>query len=47
MTLTDYKYQGRRGLAGIEDSINVSIQRLEDYIEKRGEGMVTCHQKQY
>ena len=25
-----------RGLAGIEDSVDISIQRLEDYIEKRG-----------
>ncbi len=26
--------EGRRGLASIEDSVDASIQRLEDYIEK-------------
>ena len=29
--------EGGRGLARIEDSVNASIQRLEDYIEKWGE----------
>ena len=28
--------EGERGLASIEDGIDASIQRLEDYIEKRG-----------
>ena len=28
--------EGRRGLASIEDSIDASIQQLEDYIEKHG-----------
>ena len=26
--------EGKRGLASIEDSVDASIQRLEDYIEK-------------
>ena len=37
MTLTDYMYQekeGGRGLASIEDSVDASIQRFEDYIGK-------------
>ena len=46
MTLTDYMYQERRvggggGLASIEDSVDVSIQRLEDYIEKHEGGLIT------
>ena len=28
--------EGGRGLASIEDDVDTSIQRLEDYIEKRG-----------
>ena len=28
--------EGGRGFASIKDSIDASIQRLEDYIEKRG-----------
>ena len=28
--------EDRKGLACIEDSVNASIQRFEDYIEKRG-----------
>ena len=32
---------GGRGLASIEDSIDASI-RLEDYIEKRKEGLITA-----
>ena len=38
MTLADYMCQeesGGRGLASIEDSVDTSIQWLEDYIEKR------------
>ena len=33
--------EGRRGLASIEDSIDASIQKLEDYIEKHEEGLIT------
>ena len=33
--------KGGRGLASIEDSIDASIQRLEDYNEKHGEGLIT------
>ena len=29
--------EGRRGLKSIEDSVETSIQRLEDYIEKHKE----------
>ena len=32
----------RRGLASIEDSVDTSIQRLEDYIEKHDEGLITA-----
>ena len=28
--------EGGRGLTSIEDSVDASVQRLEDYIEKRG-----------
>ena len=31
-----------RGLASIEDSVDVSIQRLEDYIEKHERGLITA-----
>ena len=31
-----------RGLTSIEDSVNGSIQRLEDYIEKHKRGLVTA-----
>ena len=30
-----------KGLTRIEDSVDASIQRLEDYIEKRGERLIT------
>ena len=33
--------EGERGLACIENSIDTSIQRLEDYIEKQG-GLITA-----
>ena len=33
--------KGRKGLASIEDSVDASIQRLEDYIQKRGGGLIT------
>ena len=35
------KKQGRRGLASIEDPVDRSIQRLEDYIEKHERGLIT------
>ena len=35
------KKEGGRGLASIEDSVNASIQRLEDTIEKHEEGLIT------
>ena len=34
--------EGGRGLASIEDSVDTSIQRLEDYIEKHEEGLITA-----
>ena len=34
--------EGGRGLASIEDSVDASIQRLEDYIEKHEEGLTTA-----
>ena len=34
--------EGGRGLASIEDSVDASIQRLEDYIEKHERGMITA-----
>ena len=34
--------EGGRGLASIEDSVDTSIQRLEDYIEKYKRGLVTA-----
>ena len=33
--------EGGRGLASIEDSVDASIQRLEDYIEKYEQGLIT------
>ena len=33
--------EGGRGLASIEDSVDVSIQWLEDYIEKYERGLIT------
>ena len=32
---------GGRGLASIEDSVDASIQRLKDYIEKHEGGLIT------
>ena len=32
--------EGGRGLTSIEDSVDVSIQRLEDYIEKDERGLI-------
>ena len=34
--------KGGRGLASIEDSVDTSIQRLEDYIEKHQRGLITA-----
>ena len=40
--------EGRRGLASIEDSVDASIQRLEDYIVKHERTRTNySHQKQY
>ena len=33
--------EGGRGLASIEDTVDASIQRLEDYIEKQERGLIT------
>ena len=33
--------EGGRGLACIEDTVDASIQRLEDYIEKHERGLIT------
>ena len=35
------KKEGRRGLVSIEDSVDISTQRREDYIEKHGERLIT------
>ena len=37
--------EGGRGLASIEDSVDTSIQRLEDYIEKHERGLITAIRK--
>ena len=34
--------EGGKGLASIEDSVDASIQRLEDYIEKHERGLITA-----
>ena len=34
--------EGGRRLASIEDSVDVSIQQLEDYIEKHERGLITA-----
>ena len=34
--------EGGRGLASIEDNVDASIQRLEDYIEKHERGLITA-----
>ena len=41
--LTDYMYQEKRGreLASIEDNVDASVRRLEDYIEKYKGGLIT------
>ena len=35
--------EGGRGLACIEDTVDASIQRLEDYIEKHEQGLITAN----
>ena len=37
--------KGGRGLISIEDSVDASIQRLEDYIEKCGGKLITATRK--
>ena len=37
-----HKEEGGRGLASIEDTVDVSIQRFEDYIEKHDWGLITA-----
>ena len=34
--------EGGRGLASIEDSVDASLQRLEDYIQKHDGGLITA-----
>ena len=41
MSLVSRKVEGR-GLASIEDSVDASIQQLEDNIEKREGGLITA-----
>ena len=38
--------EGGRGLASIEDSVDASIQRLEDYIQKHEGGLITATRKE-
>ena len=40
--VVDQKKRGGRGLASSEDSIDASIQQLNDYIEKHEEGLITA-----
>ena len=44
MTLTLYvpRKEGGKGVAIIKDSVDSSIQRLEDYIEKGGGRLITA-----
>ena len=37
--------EGGRGTANIEDSVDASLQRLEDYIEKHKRGLITATRK--
>ena len=41
------KKEGGRELASIEDSVDSSTQRLEDYIEKRRERLITATRKKF
>ena len=45
--LYESRKEGRREVANTEDSVDASIQRLEDYIEKPGKKTDYNHQKQY
>ena len=36
-----FRKEGGGGLASIEDTVDASIQRLEDYIEKHKRGLIT------
>ena len=40
--LYESKKEEERGLVSIEDSVDASIQRLEDYIEKHERGQITA-----
>ena len=40
--LYESKKEEERGLASTEDSVDASIQRLEDYIEKHERGLITA-----
>ena len=44
MTLTDFvpRKKGGRGLTIIEDSVDASIQRLEDYMKMHGGKLITA-----
>ena len=43
MTLTSVsKKEGGKGFASIEDKVDASIQRLEDYIEKPEGGLISA-----
>ena len=35
--------EGGRGLTSIEDSVDASIERLEDYIEEHEQGLITAN----
>ena len=39
--------EGVKGLASIEDSVDASIQQLEDYVENHERGLITAIKKQY
>ena len=41
-TLYVSRREGGKGLAAIEDSVDTSIQRLDDNIEKRGGRLITA-----
>ena len=40
--LYESRKEGGRGLTSTEDSVDASIQRLEDYVEKRGGILITA-----
>ena len=42
MMLTDYMYQEKKVDEDLPDSVDASIQRLKDYIQKRGERLITA-----